>query len=226
MKVFLKLSKLLVKLSALSLSLSLVAATSHANPGKTYCVLGSDKTNMWISLKNDSGLDRPPTVLEVMRLMNRFPELHAALQQADTGMLNPADGSWVPYWFRTLPKEGKSDPACHDRAITGFECRDIQIKGPRFGVPSGMQTPFWIMAPIAKKAALENIMIAMHCPSDAVSIHAPPPPPPSQAGAVERTSNAQVESEAATAPRLTSATFRNTQPISVRPVPQSGSSSN
>lgn len=62
----------------------------------------------------------------------------------------------------SVPKRGKADPNCKDKSITGYECRDRQLRST-FEAEEGIETETEISVRKSNKVAIRDLAHAFNC---------------------------------------------------------------
>lgn len=148
------------------LTTSLVLMTSiYANAESGLgCKVDSDHERAWLMMI-DEGEERPPTHEDLFDAMNRDGRVFTEL-----GKMRILNKHGHKTYYRSRPKKGVGDPACRDKTITGYECRDRQLKngynrssGEHFSEPLGIKGEIWVTLPVGRKYELQSLVQLMGC---------------------------------------------------------------
>lgn len=144
-----------------------LALLVSANAAQAACSIKTDDSHSWIVVGSGSE-ERLLTIRELFEGMMADHSLRGDLNHDKVSNQIPGEdgeyvrnknGDIINLSFRSIPTEGKGDPACAKsiRAqYTGLECRDVQMKNA-FGLTEGIETEMEVSTSPGNKNLLKRI---------------------------------------------------------------------
>lgn len=183
-------------MKSVACALALVVSISGSLAQAAKCSVKTENGASWIVVNTADG-DRLLTIKEVFRGMMDDESLKADLNNdvvsnwiddGDGGFVkDPETGEDLALSFGSIPKDGKGDPRCPKFPnLTGLECRDKQLKGPKFDIKNGIDAEIYITVTESNKEFLKKIgrkVLACQGEDESTAQQTAPASAPAPAGA-------------------------------------------